>query len=109
MDKLKEMISSGMNIARLNFSHGSHEVNYTNFSYSQNLGLEKAIQTSVSMLTDAITIMKVNFFLQYHGTTIKNIREAVQSFHQKPLVAIALDTKGPEIRTGLIDGVDLNF
>ncbi|EFO19994.1 pyruvate kinase [Loa loa] len=65
VDKLKEMISSGMNIARLNFTHGSHED---------------------------------------YATTIKNIHEAVRSFHQKPLIGIALDTNGPGIHTGLING-----
>merc|ERR1719229_447463 len=57
---LVQLFDAGLNICRLNFSHGDHEV---------------------------------------HGATVKRIREAAKQRPDKP-VAILLDTKGPEIRTG---------
>lgn len=67
---LEAMLHAGMNIARLNFSHGTHE---------------------------------------YHANLLKSIRTAVANYSKKhginqPL-AIAIDTKGSEIRTGLLEGV----
>ncbi|MBM7865962.1 pyruvate kinase [Heliobacterium gestii] len=58
-DTLREIIRSGMNVARLNFSHGSHEE---------------------------------------HGRRMETIRRIAAEMGEN--VAILLDTKGPEIRTG---------
>jgi len=60
VDNLVKMIDAGMNVARLNFSHGDHEG---------------------------------------HGSCVDRIREACKQRPHKQ-VAILLDTKGPEIRTG---------
>ncbi len=56
VEALEGLIDAGMNVARMNFSHGSYE---------------------------------------FHGETVKNAREAARRMHS-PL-AVALDTKGPEI------------
>lgn len=59
LETLEKLIDAGMNVARLNFSHGDFDE---------------------------------------HGARIKNIREAAKN--KNKTVAILLDTKGPEIRTG---------
>ena len=59
---LREIIKSGMNVARFNFSHGSHE---------------------------------------YHRTNIERVRRISEELGIP--VAIMLDTKGPEIRTGELE------
>ena len=60
--KLEEMLRKGMNIARFNFSHGSHE---------------------------------------YHQETLDNLR--IASKNTGIMCGVLLDTKGPEIRTGMLD------
>ncbi|CDZ98564.1 pyruvate kinase [Phaffia rhodozyma] len=63
VEKLQELREAGMNVVRMNFSHGSYE---------------------------------------YHQSVIDNARAAVAANPGGRPLAIALDTKGPEIRTGLM-------
>ncbi|KAI8903142.1 pyruvate kinase [Gorgonomyces haynaldii] len=65
VEMLGKLVEAGMNVMRMNFSHGSHE---------------------------------------YHLTTIQNIRTYLQSSKTGKQVAILLDTKGPEIRSGKLVG-----
>ncbi len=62
VETLKKMISNGMNVARLNFSHGTHE---------------------------------------QHAANVALIRQAAGELNA--VVGIMLDTKGPEVRTGLLE------
>lgn len=68
LDMLTKLIASGLNVARLNFSHGDYEE---------------------------------------HGNRIKRIRQACKELNKT--VAILLDTKGPEIRTGRLKEKDIQL
>ncbi|EJD03885.1 pyruvate kinase [Fomitiporia mediterranea MF3/22] len=63
VEKIAELRKAGVNIIRMNFSHGSYE---------------------------------------YHQSVVDNTRKAAELDPEGRPLAIALDTKGPEIRTGLI-------
>jgi pyruvate kinase len=64
VEAIAKLRSAGLNVVRMNFSHGSHE---------------------------------------YHQSVIDNARAAEKSEPGRQ-IAIALDTKGPEIRTGNTKG-----
>lgn len=60
-EMFRQLLKAGMNVARLNFSHGTHEE---------------------------------------HGTRIKNLKDVAEQAGCN--LGILLDTKGPEIRTGMV-------
>lgn len=68
LEMLTQLIASGLNVARLNFSHGDYEE---------------------------------------HGNRITRIRQACKQLNKT--VAILLDTKGPEIRTGGLKEKSVNL
>ncbi|MGP4078267.1 pyruvate kinase [Pseudalkalibacillus sp. R45] len=68
IETLTSLINAGMNVARLNFSHGDFDE---------------------------------------HGARIKNIRQAAEKTGKT--VAILLDTKGPEIRTGTLENGEVDL
>ena len=67
---LEEMIKSGLNVARINFSHDDHEIQYQKLC---------------------------------------RIREAIKNVGAEGQVGIMLDTKGPEIRTGILETKKIQF
>ena len=75
----------------------------------------REVDQLVAMMQAGMVIARMNFSHgshKYHAGTIANVRSAVSQYsHQLGIpeypIGIALDTKGPEIRTGLLEG-DIN-
>lgn len=71
----------------------------------------REVDTLVQLMEAGMTVCRLNFSHgthEYHKATADNVREAAKIYGEKMgfpyTLGIALDTKGPEIRTGLIDG-----
>lgn len=71
VEMLTELRRAGMNVVRMNFSHGNYD---------------------------------------YHQSVIDNARKSCELYPELGITAIALDTKGPEIRTGEnVDGANIRL
>jgi pyruvate kinase len=79
------------------------ERNYRRSSIICTIGPKTNSVEAINKLRDAgLNVVRMNFShgsYEYHQSVIDNARAAVESHPGRP-VAIALDTKGPEIRTG---------
>ncbi|XP_043238499.1 pyruvate kinase-like [Amphibalanus amphitrite] len=71
----------------------------------------RSVETLVQLMEAGMTVVRLNFSHgthEYHKETVDNVRKAAEVYGEKrgfPFsLGVALDTKGPEIRTGLIDG-----
>jgi pyruvate kinase len=82
-EKIGELIQHGMHVARLNFSHAGDDYTYPSQCVKlirAGAGLHKSLQTGSNMSMEDVQLMPNN------------------------LRAILVDTKGPEIRTGPLQG-----
>ena len=89
----------------------SPEHNYRRSSIICTIGPKTNSVEAINRLRDAgLNVVRMNFShgsYEYHQSVIDNTRAAVDCHAGRP-VAIALDTKGPEIRTGNTkDDVDI--
>ncbi|KFD67313.1 hypothetical protein M514_05031, partial [Trichuris suis] len=67
----------------------------------------RSVDMLVKLIEAGMTIVRLNFSHgthEYHHETLVNLKTALTSFKVMPSVAVALDTKGPEIRTGILTG-----
>jgi pyruvate kinase len=79
------------------------ERNYRRSSIICTIGPKTNSVEAINKLRDAgLNVVRMNFShgsYEYHQSVIDNARAAVECHPGRP-IAIALDTKGPEIRTG---------
>ncbi|KFA65846.1 hypothetical protein S40285_04654 [Stachybotrys chlorohalonatus IBT 40285] len=89
-------------LASLNTAY-QPERNYRRSSIICTIGPKTNSVEAINKLRDAgLNVVRMNFShgsYEYHQSVIDNARAAVEAHPGRP-VAIALDTKGPEIRTG---------
>ena len=95
-------------LAALNTAY-SPEHNYRRSSIICTIGPKTNSVEAINRLRDAgLNVVRMNFShgsYEYHQSVIDNARKAVDPPPGRP-VAIALDTKGPEIRTGNTKNVE---
>lgn len=79
-EKLEQLVDHGMNVARFNFSHGDHKIH---------LDTLKRLREVVATRPGAYVAVMLG--------------KSLPTFHLSHKMDVHLDTKGPEIRTGVVD------